>query len=194
MLTWVIAIAAVLVAIAVIRREFFPTARGRFVEETAAPVFLDNWRQLEAGGLRVGDSTAAIRVIEFADVECPFCKRLHESFRALPDSLTKSTSLVFQHYPLPTHRFSRIGAQAVECAGSANALRGFLDIVYQRQDSLGLKTWESFAKEAGIADTNSFRSCVLSMRDARRIDARKATRRFSGGDWYTHGDYQWLAV
>jgi protein-disulfide isomerase len=78
--------------------------------------------------------------------------------------MAKDTTLsfLFLHYPLPQHRFARISAQALECANRYGYAAPFMDLIYQKQDSIGLKSWESFGHEAGINDANEFSLCVTS--------------------------------
>ena len=46
----------------------------------------------------------------------------------------------------------------------------FASVAFAKQDSLGLKPWQSYATEAGIADTARFARCVLSTSPVPRID------------------------
>jgi hypothetical protein len=57
--------------------------------------------------------------------------------------------MVFVHFPLPIHRFAVQAAQATECASLKGRFLNFIDAVYRKQDSLGLKSWGSYALEAG---------------------------------------------
>ena len=86
----------------------------------------------------------------------------------------KDVALVFIHYPLQMHKFAILAARAADCAGEQNRFGGLVDAIFERQDSLGLKTWISYARDAGVADTNAFAQCVASSGPQPRVDAGKA--------------------
>lgn len=44
-------------------------------------------------------------------------------------------------------------------------------LLYRKQDSLGLKRWESYAAEAGVRDIASFVSCAESTEPIARLRA-----------------------
>lgn len=48
----------------------------------------------------------------------------------------------------------------MECARSLGEYEPFFDAMFEKQDSLGLKSWSSFAWDAGIQDTVLFARCV----------------------------------
>jgi len=65
-----------------------------------------------------GSKDADILWIEYSDLECPFCKRLHDS-KAIPNLEAKygnKLAVTFKHYPLPFHSQAIPGALAAECA------------------------------------------------------------------------------
>jgi hypothetical protein len=69
----------------------------------------------------------------------------------------KDVGLFFVHFPLPMHRFARPAARATECAGLQGKFGQMVDAVYNKQDSLGLKSWSDYGRDAGVADTVAFR-------------------------------------
>jgi hypothetical protein len=79
------------------------------------------------------------------------------------------------------HRFARPAAVAFECArGDLSRQQRIVDLLYAKQDSLGLKAWAGFAREAGIQDTLSFDSCVREPRDLSRLDLGEAAAKRLG--------------
>ena len=85
-----------------------------------------------------------------------------------------SVAVVFIDYPSPRHRFARPAAQASECADQQGRFRAFHDVVYEKQDSIGLKSWTSYAAEAGVPDTSRFGRCASSPNEPPRIVAASA--------------------
>jgi protein-disulfide isomerase len=133
-------------------------------------VHVPEWKELLDKGILIGDPSAPVQIVEFADLECPFCGQFHAVF----DDVTQERediALTFVHYPLSKHRFARPAAHAAECALEQGRFRQFVSLIYQQQDSLGLKNWGTFASQAGIADTIAFGGCFASPDRLKRIDA-----------------------
>jgi protein-disulfide isomerase len=61
-----------------------------------------------------------ITLVEFGDLQCPYCKLFSEWFAALPDNLRSQTTLVFKHMPLPQHVWARAAAVYTACAWLQN--------------------------------------------------------------------------
>ena len=167
-------LAAVSVAVTVVHREFYATGRTDRGNPPIdrRPSYHAEWRSMLSDGEQIGDPAATIKVIEFVDLECPACRHYHET--VLPDIIERygdTVSVVFVHFPLSIHRFARPAAIGAECAAAQRAFRPFIDVVFAKQDSLGLKSWGSYGREAGIADTSEFSRCVQSPPQTERIDA-----------------------
>jgi|SRR5271157_1498711 len=64
-----------------------------------------------------GPETAPVTVVEFSDLQCPFCKRAADALANLPEDLRERVRVVFKHRPLPAHQWARRAAMASICAG-----------------------------------------------------------------------------
>lgn len=166
--------AAIVIAAAVARREF----SGRSSDSAARQrddggvVFVESWKTVLPHGILVGDSTARASLIEFLDLECPACRRFNtQVLDSVRSRFGGDLAITFVHLPLTFHRFSRIAARASECAYVQGRFPQFVDAVYARQDSLGLKSWGSFATDAQVADTVGFVACVRSSAPLARVDS-----------------------
>lgn len=131
------------------------------IQLAGPPTYVPEWQTIGASGRRFGSATAPMTVIVFSDLECPFCRKFHEKFKALGTPLRDSVALVFIHFPLASHRFARAAARGAECAAQQGRFERFVDVVYAHQDSIGVKTWMSFALAAGVPDTSSFTQCAI---------------------------------
>ena len=100
-----------------------------------------------------------VTVVEFSDLECPFCRESHLAIAEAQRTLGDTVAHVMLHYPLAFHRFAIPAARAAECAGLERRFSDYLTVVFQKQDSLGLKSWVSYAVESGIRDTIAFKEC-----------------------------------
>ncbi len=65
-----------------------------------------------------GNPDAPITWIEYADLECPFCARLHTSgtTKTILEDNGGQVNIVFQHFPLDSHPNALSAAQWAECA------------------------------------------------------------------------------
>jgi len=123
---------------------------------------MTNWREALDAGRVIGPSTAPLKLIEFADLECPFCRSFHKVVLSVLAKYPEDVALVFVHAPLNGHRFAHPAARAAECAQDQGRFALFVDHLYTGQDSPGLKTWVAFARDAGVQDTSRFAQCAAS--------------------------------
>ena len=153
-------IAVVLCAVGVIvtlfRREL-PSSPA----PTAPPsVKLEEWSVSTVPGTRVGSLNAPIQIVELADFECPACAAFHGVLKEMKVRYGDSLAITYVHFPLNYHRFARPAAHAAECAKRQGRFEQMHNLLFELQDSLGLKSFASFAKDAGVRDTLAFASCI----------------------------------
>lgn len=176
LLSGLLVLAAVTIAAAFAHREFL-TSPSFPASISAKPSLESNWQQLQLSGHLVGSETAPVKVIEFGDFECPFCRSTDSIYRRVAKTFGDRVALVFVQDPLSIHRFARPAANAAECAALQGRFAAFHDRLYARQDSLGLKAWTSYAIDAGVADTSAFRECVRSNSAAHFVESGLAAAR-----------------
>lgn len=125
------------------------------------PVPVANWQALSGTGHREGPSDAMVTIVIFADFECPFCKTfaLH-TLPAIQSTFAGDIAVVMRHWPLDYHRFARPAARASECAAMQARFKEMHDLLYAKQDSLGLKPFAEYAREAGVPDSVAFETCI----------------------------------
>ena len=170
-------IAAMVLAGLAIRQAFVPQVRTRgnaYVGDTT-PTYYKQWRGLLGRGIGLGQPQAAIQIIEFVDFECPVCRSFHQgALKTVQRRFGSQIRVTLLHLPLSIHRFAPIAARAVECADEQGAAAGFIDRVFERQDSLGLMSWTSFGARASLPDTAGFAKCVQDQGPVARIDSGTA--------------------
>lgn len=167
-MSMVLTVCAVLFVGILTKKEFFGRgAQALQGQESGAPERISNWDELLAHAIPIRSPDAPVVVMEFADLECPACKRFNTRLEQTVRDLHADVGLVMLHYPLPMHRFAKPAARALECASSFGASARFVDLAYAKQDSFGLKPWVGYAEEAGIQDTVAYSACV---RDTARIE------------------------
>lgn len=169
-------VAIVLAAIAVGGTSLYnaflrPTPRSGGLDPNAPPEFVENWDQLQRIGIRTGDSAAPVQIVEFADLECPFCAKYEATLAALMERYPGKVSRVFIHFPLEMHPYARRAAQAVECAAERGVFESALGRVYSHQLDFSTNPWSKIALEVGVKDTIEFSKCVFHDSERPRIKA-----------------------
>jgi hypothetical protein len=72
-----------------------------------------------------GAPGARFTIIEYADLECPYCRAYYPELREWID-VHHDVNWQWHHFPLPAHEpAARIEAKLVECAGRADGQRAF---------------------------------------------------------------------
>lgn len=155
----VLAVTALLVAGLFVRREL-AIVRSANARRAGPPTLMADWSELRAASIAVGDSTSGIALVVFTDFECPACRQLHKTIKTLQADYPRTIALRLVHFPLRMHRFALPAARAASCASTAGQLLRMYDVLFEKQDSLGLKEWTSYAAEAGITDSIAFAACV----------------------------------
>jgi len=136
------------------------------------PTFVKDWEQILSSARPIGgDSAAPVTMVVFSDLECPACRAFHPVAQRALDAHPRELKVVFVHYPLDMHRFALSAARASECAAQAGLFLGWVEAVYNKQDSLGIKSWASYAADAGIADTTTVEKCAKDPKPVARIQA-----------------------
>jgi len=169
---WLLPACALLVTGLIVRRELFPppVAVGAQVAKEAHE--LDDWDGLVSTGHRIGPESASVTILEFADFECPYCRSFAEKALApLQKQFPNDVAVVFRHWPLPYHRFAYSAARAAECAGAQGAFTPMYEVLYAKQDSLGLKSFTAYSAEAGVGDTVRFRDCIQDQTEIPAVEA-----------------------
>jgi protein-disulfide isomerase len=112
----------------------------------------------------VGDKDAKVTVIEFSDVECPFCQR-HANNGTLDTVRTKyegKVNTVFAHFPLNFHANAQKAGEAIECAGKLGGDEKFVSYkkaLFLKGGQPTLSVLEEVAKADGL-DATAFMACV----------------------------------
>lgn len=72
---------------------------------------------IKAEGHIDGTANAQITWIEYSDVQCPFCAKLHNDGTAdtLKAKYGDNLNIIFQHFPLDFHANAQKGAEGLEC-------------------------------------------------------------------------------
>ncbi len=149
-----------------------PVAEQTPQHEPAAPLVAEGARgpvqpsseavPVDADDLVWGSPNAPVTIVQFQDLECPYCARVQPTLAQLEARYAPGQlRFVLKHNPLPFHKQAHEGArfaQAVRELGGPAAARDFVARAFANQRALGTEAYRRFATEAGL--------------DARRVEER----------------------
>ena len=126
-----------------------------------------------------GPADAAVTLVEYGDLECPYCGQAEAVIREL---LTDFGDLryVWRHLPLTdVHPRAQMAAEASEAAAAQGAFWAMHDLLLEHQDELAPKDLIRYAEELGL-DVKSFTEDLSSHRWAERVAADVESADLSG--------------
>jgi len=131
----------------------FVTVGSVSVVDAEGPRPLPGWGEIALTGLWVGSERAPVKIVEFGDFACEYCREQHMALARLRHELPDHVTLIFKH--LPGRRGYALSKLA-ECAADHESFPRFLDAVFAiPQDSLLRSTVRSVASvtlEEGLVD------------------------------------------
>ena len=160
-------LACAAIAMAVVFRQAPPPAPATVSDPP--PRYLSQWHSLLEHAVTIGPEGADVYIIEFGDLQCPACRTFHLTLRQVMATYPTTVAFAFLHFPLPQHPLAVPSAYALECAAAQGAAARFIDVLYAKQDSLGLKDWHSFAVAANLPAPQRFVGCVADQQPHDRV-------------------------
>ncbi len=145
----------------------------------------------EAAGYSIGPVDAPVKVVEFADFECPACAQFFTLTE--PDVRkrlveTGQVRYTFMDFPLPMHPNTWPASNAAACANEQGKFWEYHDLLFQLQDQWnGFATrrpagkFKEFAQQVGL-DVGQWESCFDDQKYNLNIKAheQEAVRRGAG--------------
>ncbi len=123
----------------------------------------------------VGKSNAKIVLLEYSDLECPYCKTFHATMQQVVDAYGDKVAWVYRHFPLSFHANAQKEAEASECVaslGGNDKFWKFVNAIYERTTANGtgfaLDKLAPLAKEVGV-DEAKFTDCLNSGKFADKV-------------------------
>ena len=144
-----------------VRREFAaaPSAPSPVIEITVRP-------DVNLVGHVFGPDSAPVSVAVFSDFQCPYCAQAQGLITTILTEYPGRVRVLYRHLPLETiHPQAWAAAMASECAADQEDFAAFHDLLFARQDSLGLLSWHEYAVRAGVRDLAEFDHCVAGQQD-----------------------------
>lgn len=137
-----------------------------------------------------GNPDAPVKIVEYSDTECPFCKRFHPTMQQVMDDYGDSGQVawVYRHFPLDSlHKKARKEAEATECAadqGGNDKFWSYLDRLMEvtpANDGLDPAELPKIAQYVGL-DVAKFNECLASGRFADKVEEDTQNAMATGGN------------
>jgi protein-disulfide isomerase len=126
-----------------------------------------------------GDLSAPIELVEFADYQCPNCKRAVTLLKRLMEEHPGKLKLVFMDFPVNPSGISRRVAYGGVCAQAQGKFWDYHDLAYQEQESLSHDSPQQLAKSIGL-DMSAFEGCMSDPSTRRKVAASEQEARRLG--------------
>lgn len=158
------------------------------VIDSAGPAAIKNLRPVNADDHIRGSIDAPVKLVEFSDLECPFCKRFHSTVQQIIDEYDGQVAWVYRHFPLTSlHPKAIKSAGATECAnelGGNTAFWAYVDRYFEvtpSNNNIKLSQLPLIAEDIGL-DRVEFESCLASDKYNDHIQADFEDAVGSGGN------------
>ncbi|MET0792278.1 MAG: thioredoxin domain-containing protein [Polyangiaceae bacterium] len=118
-----------------------------------------------------GSPVAPVTLVEFSDLQCPFCARVEPTIKALRAKYGPSQlRLVFKHYPLPFHDKARPAAKVADAVfrqGGSEKFFAFLDLAFTEQVKLSDAAVSDWVARVGLSPALIAQRAALPDTDAK---------------------------
>src|SRR5213594_3846684 len=120
-----------------------------------------------------GNPDAPVTIVEFADYQCPFCKKSEDTLKALLSKYGGRVKLAFLDFPLSEiHGQARSAAEAARCAGEQGKYWEYHDSLFADPSKLDEASLIERAQKLRL-DKGAFRSCLTSGKFQQDIRANR---------------------
>jgi protein-disulfide isomerase len=97
-----------------------------------------------------GTPEALVTIVEFTDLQCPFCARVQPTLAALAREYGSEVRFVLKHNPLPFHPRAQPIARLLVWAAARGKVWPLLDRIFQNQSALTDDDLASYAAAVGL--------------------------------------------
>lgn len=128
--------------------------------------------------------TAEITLVEYSDLQCPFCTRFHPVVEQVVKDYGGKVAWVYRHFPLSQiHPEALPAAIASECVGSLrgnDAFFSFVDGVFKNQERIGVALYRELGSKAGIS-AGDLDACIAKNESEAKIKQQFTDAVAAGG-------------
>ncbi len=120
-----------------------------------------------------GPDAAPVKVVEWSDFECPFCRRVGPTLAQIEEEYGDKVQIAFKHMPLSMHRRARPAHAAAEAAGNQGKFWEMHDLIFGDQRGMSEAKYVEYATQLGL-DVDKFKKDVASAQVEARISSDMA--------------------
>ena len=137
----------------------------------------------------LGNPNAPVMVVEYADLECPYCKQFETTMHQVMDYYGQSGQVAWVYRPFPLaqiHSKAPEEAEAAECAadqGGSAAYFKYIDQIYTvtpSENGLDLAQLPAIAQQQGL-NLTQFNQCLSSGKYAQKVQSSYNEAMAAGG-------------
>lgn len=124
------------------------------------------------------NSWATLSIIEFSDLECPYCIIQHNSwtYNKILENNKDDINFIFKNFPLPSHKNASKEAEAGKCVEKiawSDKYFEFVDNIFSTTkwgwEGYNLEELPTLAEKIGL-DKNTFNECYLSWTTLKQVE------------------------
>lgn len=108
-----------------------------------------------------GPKDAPVVIIEFADYECPYCRKFHPDMKKLEQEFPGKIAFAYKDFPLPMHKSAQKAAEAARCAGEQGRFWEYHDLLFETNSGLEPDHLKDYAHKLNL-DSAKFDACLDS--------------------------------
>lgn len=109
-----------------------------------------------------GKEDSNIVIKEYMDLECPACRAAHPTLKKIKTEYEDIIRFEAKHFPLyQIHPNAIKAAQTAECAHDQGKYFEMIDLIFQYQENIGVKSLKNYATFLEL-DQESFNNCLDS--------------------------------
>ena len=130
----------------------------------------------------LGSASAPVTIIEFTDLQCPYCARFaRDTWPLLRERYVDTGKVRFatRDLPLSSHAFALPAAVAARCAGQQGKYWEYREVLFGNQTLLGQDRYAELAARLGL-DTTRFDACRADAATTEAVRADAALAASSG--------------
>lgn len=155
---------------------------GCAAQRAADPAEPDGEPQAGADYRVLGRQDAPVMLIEFTDLQCPYCARFAlQTFPQLKRDYVDTGKLRYaaRDLPLSFHPFAIPAAIASRCAGEQGRYWDYRESLFRLQGRLGEEPYDELAEQLGL-DRAAFANCRLDPEQLAAIERDMSLARTQG--------------
>jgi protein-disulfide isomerase len=120
----------------------------------------------------LGAPSSAVRIVEFSDYECRFCRQLEGNLQELVRIYPGAVQVKRYEFPLTDiHPHAYQAAIAAECAAEQGVYEPYQVLLFENGADLGKADWIALAQQAGVPKLPAFSLCVLQQQTREIVSA-----------------------